>query len=613
MKALDPAPSVPIDGSAAQLVATEGRRGPRGIAATVQLLNGDLIDARAVELANAKDRKNFAKEIAELGEGFSLDNVERASVILLAAVDQALRSQGTSASGSQQSQPDLLVDLAESSGVEPFRDADDVAYAIIRRGNGNVAVETRSSVFRLYLRRLLYEQAGKAANANALTDAIGTLEAKALFEGPTLDVHVRVARLGRRVVIDLADPEGRAVVVENGEWSITTDPPERFIRGRGMQALPEPIRGGSIDELQNFLNLLDGAAGDDLFRLIVVWIVAALTGLPPYAVLVLIGESGSGKTTAGRVLRGVVDPNTAALRNAPKDAQAIALATKANHIVGYDNLSRITPATSDALCGLATGQAFPTRKLYTTDEEVLFQATRPQILTSITEVVARPDLLSRSLLIELPRMELPKDEETFWRDYAKAQPRLFGAILDVLARVLVMRNEIRLDGAPRMADFAITGVAVEKVLGWPEGAFVSAYDRNRALGNASALDSAIGQAIVTFFDEKKPLATPEGIVWDGTVGILLEALNLCASERTQRLKQWPQTPRGLSAALRQLAPNLRIVGIDVRFGERGREGTKLSLAIRELPQGKAGGKPSQPSQPSPKERDDSDERPVEKF
>jgi energy-coupling factor transporter ATP-binding protein EcfA2 len=321
-------------------------------------------------------------------------------------------------------------------------------------------------------------------------------------------------------------------VVENGNWSITADPPDRFIRGRGMQALPEPIRGGSIEELRDFLNLPDGSTGDELFRLIVVWVVAALTALPPYTVLVLTGESGSGKTSTGRALRGIVDPNTAALRNAPKDAQAIALATKANHIVGYDNLSWIFPSISDALCGLATGQAFPTRKLYTTDEEVLFQATRPQILTSITEVVARPDLLSRSLLIELPQMELSKDEKKLWIDYAKAQPRLFGAVLDVLARVLQIRDEVFLEGAPRMADFAITGVAVEKVLGWSDGAFMSAYDRNRALANASALDSAIGQAIVTFFDEKRSFASPEGIVWDGTVGTLLEALNQRADERT---------------------------------------------------------------------------------
>jgi hypothetical protein len=199
VKALDPAPSVPIAGSGAELVATEARRGPRGIAATVQVLNGDLLGARAVELADANDRKKFAVEIGSLGvENLSVDGVERASLVLLAAIEQALRSQGTSASGSQQSQPDLLVELAESSGVELFHDADDVAYAIIRRGNAKVAVETRSAVFRLYLRRLLHEQGGKAANANALTDAIGTLEAKALFEGPTLDVHVRVARLGRR-------------------------------------------------------------------------------------------------------------------------------------------------------------------------------------------------------------------------------------------------------------------------------------------------------------------------------------------------------------------------------------------------------------------------------
>jgi hypothetical protein len=47
---------------------------------------------------------------------------------------------------------------------------------------------------------------------------------------------------------------------------------------------------------------------------------------------------------------------------------------------------------SDALCRLATGGSFAVRQLYTDDEEVLFEASRPILLNGIEDVICRPDL-----------------------------------------------------------------------------------------------------------------------------------------------------------------------------------------------------------------------------
>ena len=45
--------------------------------------------------------------------------------------------------------------------------------------------------------------------------------------------------------------------------------------------------------------------------------------------------------------------------------------------LAFDNLSSVPHWLSDALCRLATGGSFAVRQLYTDDEEVLFEATRP--------------------------------------------------------------------------------------------------------------------------------------------------------------------------------------------------------------------------------------------
>jgi len=58
-----------------------------------------------------------------------------------------------------------------------------------------------------------------------------------------------------------------------------------FIRRRGMLPLPEPVRGGSIDELRPFLN---GATERD-FVLMVMWLLSAINPAGPYPLLAVVG------------------------------------------------------------------------------------------------------------------------------------------------------------------------------------------------------------------------------------------------------------------------------------------------------------------------------------
>ena len=77
-----------------------------------------------------------------------------------------------------------------------------------------------------------------------------------------------------------------------------------------MLALPEPTRGGSLDLLRQLLHL----DSERLWMLVIGWLLGTLAPRGPYPVLTLLGEQGSGKTTVGRLLRGLVDPHMAALR-----------------------------------------------------------------------------------------------------------------------------------------------------------------------------------------------------------------------------------------------------------------------------------------------------------
>src|SRR5262249_27693950 len=150
-------------------------------------------------------------------------------------------------------------------------------------------------------------------------------------------------------------------------------------------------------ELRPMVNLPD----EDSWILFVAFLVAALRPGRPFPVLAVNGEQGSAKSTLCRVARALIDPNAAPLRRPPRDERDLMIAAKNGWLVALDNLSGIAPALSDALCTLATGGGFGTRELYTDDEEILFSATRPLLLSGIEDVATRPDLLDRSLCLTL--------------------------------------------------------------------------------------------------------------------------------------------------------------------------------------------------------------------
>src|SRR5205807_197923 len=119
----------------------------------------------------------------------------------------------------------------------------------------------------------------------------------------------------------------------------------------------------------------------DAWTLLVGWLLGAFSPHGPYAMLALHGEQGSAKSTTARILRSLIDPNTSDLRSEPRNARELMIAATDGWVLAFDNLSDIQSWLSDALCRLSTGGGFATRQLHTDDEEVLFDAQRPLLIT----------------------------------------------------------------------------------------------------------------------------------------------------------------------------------------------------------------------------------------
>jgi hypothetical protein len=312
----------------------------------------------------------------------------------------------------------------------------------------------------------------------------------------------------------------------------------------------------------------------------------------PYPVLIEHGEQGSAKTTTARILRELVDPSTAPVRSEPRDARDLMIAATNGWLICYDNLSHLQPWLSDALCRLSTGGGFSTRELYTDQDEVIFDAKWPSLLTGIEELATRGDLLDRSIIVYLPRIPEEKRqlEEELMREFYKARPRILGALLDAVSAALRNYEATRLERLPRMADFAKWVAAAEPALGWEPGSFLRAYGASRDMANEMTLDASPVTAALT------TLTLPIMV----TATELLATLDERADERTKRLKIWPKSGRALSNALRRIAPNLAANGIDVIFHKPARStaGRRL-VEIKAYPtQPESGRESSSPSTPS---------------
>lgn len=464
--------------------------------------------------------------------------------------------------GSAQRQISQVIDLTRDA--ELFH-AEDRAYATVPNGAHRETYAVEGRRFKLWLRHAYYVATGGSPKPEALASALDALAARALFAGPQLRVALRIAEHGGAIWLDLCDSEWRVVRIDAGGWRVNHDSPVRFLRRPGMLSLPIPVPGGSISEFRTLINLPD----EPDRVLLLAWLAAALRPEGPHPVLVVNGEQGSAKSTLCRMVRRLIDPNRSDVRAAPHELRDLAITASNSWILALDNISRIQPWLSDGLCRLSTGAGFSTRKLYTDEDEQVFELQRPVLLNGIEDFVERPDLLDRAIVIRLPTIPeaLRRDEHTLWREFEAGRPRILGALLDAVVRGLRHLPIVEMARKPRMADFAKWGIACEQGFGLPHGAFLRAYERNRDAANELALEgSPVAAAVTRLIDCNES--------WHGTTAELLKSLEQHTDESIRKLPDWPRSAKKLGGDLRRLAPNLRKAGFDVgepeKFGPQRR-------------------------------------------
>ncbi|MFJ5832280.1 ATP-binding protein [Streptomyces sp. NPDC093089] len=454
-------------------------------------------------------------------------------------------------------------------------------YAVAIDGP-NIALPLRGrSGVRQRLARLYAETFdGDVASQSALADAMTVLEGIAESDDP-VPVHLRVGHDDAgTIVVDLGTADGRAVTVTAGGWHIVERSPVLFRRSGAMAPMPAPVLlGDGLSMLHSLLNMDESA-----FRQLVTWLIAAWMPTIPHPVLTFKGEQGTGKSAAAQMMVNLIDPSPAAKRSQPRDHKAWATQAFSSWALCLDNISTLPQWLSDTLCKAVTGDGIVDRALYTDDDVVVLSFRRVLAMTTIDAGALAGDLAERLLMLDLQLIapEQRRTEEELATAFETIRPAVLGSLFDLLAAVLAVLPNVKLDSLPRMADFARILAAVDQVMEWTTLDDYLAASANVA-GDALEGDP-FGSAVATLVEQCG--------TWTGTAAQLLEHVQPPGGIRPPT---WPKDATRAGGKVKRLAPLLRSIGITVDDTQRSRDRHRHKLLIltrTDLPEQTASGPPT---------------------
>lgn len=487
--------------------------------------------------------------------------------------NQLAKTNNESAEGTEQeTTEDLSVVQLIKAKCKFFHTPDGTAYATIILASRSENLKINSPGFRKFCTKEIYVHTGEPPMKKDLNRLIALYEAEAIFDSPVYPVHMRLARHDGCVYIDLANDKAGVVKISAKGWSLKTAEDVagevKFVRTSRMAPLPIPLKGGSLEKLRGHLSI----ASEDEFILFVSWVVGANQPDGPYPILLLHGEHGSGKSNIARKAVDLIDPSIMPLCSHPRSERDLCIAAAQTRVLSFDNLSSIPQSLSDAFCRMSTGGGFATRRLYSDDEEKVFNFKRPVIINGISDLIGRHDFSDRAIFIgtELISSKDRLPEDVLRKRWQEDRPGIFGALCDAISTALRDYDKVQMEHYPRMADFSQWVCAAEKSLPWEEGVFTKAYSQNRADIVEIGLEAdLVGSAVIAF------MANKDG--WAGKPSNLLTALNANTPDNIKRLKDWPKQPNIMSGKLRRAATFLRETGIDI---ERRKSGDRKIVISR---------------------------------
>jgi len=454
-------------------------------------------------------------------------------------------------------QSEKLLQIA--SEIKLFHDQNKEGFAFLN----NEAIPLRSKKVKQWLAYKYFQSSGKPPNSDSLNQAIVALEGKAVFECSQIKLFNRIASTADVFWYDTGD--GKAVRITSEKWTIV-DTPILFRRYSHQQAQSMPETGGDPWKIFEFMNI---DSKHQLLAMVVV--ISYFVPDIPHPIFHPFGSQGAGKTTLCRIIKKICDPSSIETLITPGSLTQLVQVLAHHHVCLFDNLSDLPQWMSDVLAQACTGGGFSKRQLFTDDEDIIYKVKRCIGLNGINLTISKPDLMDRSILLHLERIDPGKrrDEKELWKEFDQAKPSILGGILNTIVKSMKIYPNVRLDKLPRMADFAKWGYAIAEALGGRGNEFLESYQQNVARQNEEVIQgNTLAQATLLFMSDRES--------WNGTVKKAWEKLNDIANPQ-KKDPTFPGSSRTLRKHLEKIKTNLMDMGITYNIGKRSKEGFPITF------------------------------------
>lgn len=458
----------------------------------------------------------------------------------------------------KESVSDVLLRLTQD--LDFFSDDLGEAYVKIPLHNATKVTKVKSDYFKKWLTKIYYDETQKAVTAEGLNQAVNVLETKGIFSDNTSHkLFQRVGKVDNKFYYDLCDGKGTVVEISENSCKILNDSHGIFSQ-KGV--ISEQIKPNFDVPSKEIIPLIMKSFNFKSRKDAVLYLIYIITCFIPeiaHPVLILHGQKGAAKSTTMRFTRMLVDPSKVPLVSMPSKIDDLAGTLAKTHMICFDNLATIKSDISDLLCMASTGGGYTKRKLYTDDEEVIYSFKRCICLNGISVVATQPDLLDRSLLIELERIPIGvyQTEASINAQFESVRPKIVGGCLSALAKAKVIYSDTTVPGLGRMADFMHWGYVIAEVLGIGGDNFLKIYADNQKKSILEAIEShPVASAVKVFMTNQT--------IWVGSVQSLLTELNQIAQTNgiDTHHNLWPGASNVLSTRLKEVKSNLEAIGIE---------------------------------------------------